>query len=93
MAETKGNREQTLVNPAALEPLFSPWEEPTKHRVKADKLGEPAKIINSRRPSPIVIANNLRWSVKQWRETPSAGPGTTFTLPIKPHSCRVFQCQ
>jgi type III restriction enzyme len=69
--------DQMLVNPAALEPLFSPWEEPTKHRIRGDKPGEPAKIINGRRPSPIVIAQNLRWSVKEWRETPYAGASDT----------------
>ena len=41
--------DQMLVNPAALEPLFSPWEEPTKHRIRGDKPGEPAKIISGRR--------------------------------------------
>jgi type III restriction enzyme len=80
-----------LVNPTALEPLFAPWEEPTKHRVKADKPGEPAKIIHGRRPSPIVVANNLCGRIKPWRETPNAGSRITFPLPIKPHSYRVLQ--
>ncbi len=77
MAETMGNREQPLVNPAALEPLFSPWEEPTKHRVRGDKPDEPAQIINGRRPSPIVIAQNLRWAVKEWRESFYGGASDT----------------
>ena len=69
--------DQMLVNPTALEPLFSPWDEPTKHRVKGDKPGEPAKIINGRRPSPIVIAHNLRWAVKEWRESFYGGASDT----------------
>jgi type III restriction enzyme len=69
--------EQTVINPTALEPLFSPWDEPTKHRVRPDKPGEPAKIINGRRPSPIVIAHNLRWSVKEWRESFYGGASDT----------------
>jgi len=69
--------DQMLVNPAALEPLFSPWDEPTKHRIRGDKPGEPAKIINGRRPSPIVIAHNLRWAVKEWRESFYGGASDT----------------
>ena len=34
-----------IVNPSALEPLFKPYEEPCRYRVKADKEGDPAKII------------------------------------------------
>lgn len=55
-------------NSAALEPLFAPWEEPIAHRVKADKYGEPAKVVNGRRPTPVTIAQNLRSEVRQWRE-------------------------
>lgn len=69
--------DQPLVNPTALEPLFSPWEEPIKHRIRADKPGEPARILNGRRPSPLVIANNLRWAVKEWRESFYGGASDT----------------
>ncbi|MCU0915219.1 MAG: hypothetical protein MUC88_11730 [Planctomycetes bacterium] len=69
--------DQVLVNPAALEPLFSPWEEPAKHRIRGDKPGEPAKIVNGRRPSPVVIAHNLRWAVKEWRESFYGGASDT----------------
>jgi hypothetical protein len=78
MAEMTGDYEQPLVNPTALEPLFTPWEEPTKHRIRGDKPGEPAKIINGRRPSPIVIAHNLRWAVKEWRESFYGGASDTM---------------
>jgi len=56
------------INPSALEPLFGPWEEPHSHRVRADKEGDPAKIVKARRPSPIVIAQNIRGAVREWRE-------------------------
>ena len=69
--------EEAVINPAALEPLFAPWEEPTKHRVRGDKPGDPAKIVKSRRPSPIAIAQNLRWEVKNWRESCYAGASDT----------------
>lgn len=67
----------TVINPSALEPLFAPWEEPVKHRVRGDKKGDPAKIINGRRPSPITIAQNLRWEVKNWRDSFYAGASDT----------------
>jgi len=60
--------EDVVVNSAALEPLFAPWEEPVKHRVKADQPGQPAKVVNGRRPSQITIAQNLRGAVREWRE-------------------------
>ncbi len=69
--------EDVVVNTAALEPLFAPWEEPIKHRVKADKPGQPAKVVNGRRPSSITIAQNLRGSVREWREAFYAGASYT----------------
>lgn len=69
--------EDVVVNPTALEPLFAPWEEPIKHRVRADKPGEPAKVVNGRRPSSITIAQNLRGSVREWREAFYAGASDT----------------
>jgi type III restriction enzyme len=69
--------DSALVNPAALEPLYLPWEEPAKHRIRADKPGESAKIVNGRRPSPIAIAHNLRWAVKEWRESFYGGASDT----------------
>lgn len=40
-----------VVNISALEPLFAPHEEPTKHRVRAQREGDPAEIVPIRRPS------------------------------------------
>jgi len=69
------------INAAALEPLYSTWQEPDKHRVRADKPGDPAKVVKGRRPSPIVIAQNLRGLVRDWREAFYAGASdTTRTL-------------
>jgi hypothetical protein len=37
-----------IVNPEALEPLFAPWEEPTRHRVRAKREGDPAEVVLDR---------------------------------------------
>jgi len=66
-----------FLNPAALEPLFAPWEEPHSHRVRADREGEPAKTIKGRRPSPIVISQNIRGEVREWRAAFYAGASDT----------------
>jgi len=66
-----------IINPAALEPLFAPHEEPNFHRVRAEKQGEPAKVEKGRRPSSITIANNLRSFVKNWREADYTGASDT----------------
>ena len=64
------------LNLSALEPLFAPHEEPNLHRVRA-KDGQPAEAKRGRRPSPIVIAQNLRRFVKEWRETDYPGASDT----------------
>ena len=51
----------------ALEPLFASWEEPNKHRVRADS-GEGAVERKGRRPTGIAIAQHLRAMVKEWRD-------------------------
>ena len=66
-----------IINPAALEPLYAPHEEPNFHRVRAETPGQPAKVVKSRRPSSIAVANNLRSFVKDWRETDYAGASDT----------------
>lgn len=66
-----------FLNPAALEPLFAPWEEPHSHRVRAEREGEPARIIKGRRPSPIVISQNIRGEVREWRAAFYAGASDT----------------
>jgi type III restriction enzyme len=62
-----------VINPAALEPLFSPHEEPYRYRAPADRKGDPAKIELGRRPSNIPIAQNLRRFVKYWRSSDYPG--------------------
>jgi len=77
-AEPQGS---AIINPSALEPLFATWEEPSAHRVRADRPREPAKVVKGRRPSPITLVNNVRWAVREWREGFYAGASdTTRTL-------------
>lgn len=53
---------------SAIEPLFLPWEEPNSHRIRAEKEGDPARIVSGRRRSPITIPQNIRQAVREWRE-------------------------
>ncbi len=64
----KETNDETVINPSALEPLFEPWEEPNAHRIRADKPGDPAKVVRGRRASNIGIVQNLRGAVLEWRE-------------------------
>lgn len=66
-----------IINPSALEPLFASHEEPNRHRTRAEREAEPAKIVKGRRPTPIVVAQNLRPHVKLWRESDYAGASDT----------------
>lgn len=66
-----------VINPAVLEPLFETWQEPNAHRVRAERLGDPAKRVQGRRPSPIPIVQNLRAAVREWREAFYAGASDT----------------
>lgn len=65
------------INLAALEPLYAPNEAPNRHRLAAKKAGEPAQVLNGRRPSNIPIANNLRWVLANWRELGYPGVSET----------------
>jgi type III restriction enzyme len=65
-----------VINTAALEPLFAPWEEPDKHRVRA-KAGQPPEIKTYRRASPIRMVNPLRATVKEWRDLNYPGASDT----------------
>jgi type III restriction enzyme len=58
-----------MVNLAALEPLFLPWEEPNAHRVRAKSKDAAAEVVKGRRPTSLAIAQNLRGFVRQWRES------------------------
>ena len=64
------------INTAALEPLFAPWEEPDKHRVRAQK-GQPPEVKSYRRQSPIRLVNPLRAAVREWRELNYYGASET----------------
>lgn len=68
--------ENPVVNVAALEPLFAPWEEPDKHRIRAQR-GFPPEIKTYRRPSPNRLVNPLRAAVKEWRELNYYGASDT----------------
>lgn len=79
MKKTKGEGENERLefNIAALEPLFMPWEFPKAHRQRADRDGQPPKIVDRRRPSPIAIANNLRAALRDFRDSCYAGASET----------------
>jgi type III restriction enzyme len=87
-----------IVNSAALEPLFAPWEEPIALRVRGDKAGDPAKVVKNRRPSPIPIVNNLRMADRKWREAFYVGASETTNRPLTqwtaspPTSVRPLNC-
>ncbi len=59
--------ETLTIKTESLEPLFSAWEEPTKHRVRAES-GQGSTSKPGRRRSSISIAQNLRAQVKEWRD-------------------------
>ena len=72
------------INTTALEPLYQTWEEPNAHRTRSKKAGGPAETVKSRRPSSIVIAQNLRAAVHDWRESYYSGASeTTRTLRVR----------
>jgi type III restriction enzyme len=62
---------------AALEPLFGPTDVPDRHRTRAKLEGSPAQIVAGRRPTPIVVAQNLRLQVAEWRQAEYAGASDT----------------
>jgi type III restriction enzyme len=65
------------LNATILEPLFAPWAEPNAHRVRAEKAGDPAVIVQGRRASPIDLVRNLRSAVRDWREAFYIGASDT----------------
>ncbi len=67
----------TPFNPAVLDPLFSPWQEPNAHRVRAEKSGDRAVVKQGRRASPMDLVNNLRAAVREWREAFYIGASDT----------------
>lgn len=73
-----------IVNPGALEPLFGPDDIPTHHRVRSQTAGAAAEVVNGRRPTPIVVAQNLRRAVAEWREARYGGASDT-TIELLQH--------
>jgi type III restriction enzyme len=68
--------EELTIKASALEPLFAAWEEPNKHRVRAES-GEGAVERAGRRASGLAIAHNLRGAVKEWRDNYYFGASDT----------------
>ena len=51
-----------IINAKAIQPLYKPWEMPDHHRLQG------GIIKDGRRPSGIVVAQNVRSAVREWRE-------------------------
>jgi len=66
-----------IINISSLEPLYLPHKMPEFHRIRAKKEGEPAEKVKGRRPSEIVIAQNLRRYVSEWRDADYIGASNT----------------
>jgi type III restriction enzyme len=67
----------TEQNRGALQPLFQPWEEPSRHRQRNPDPDQPAIIAPGRRPSKVPLVNAIRAQVDVWR---AAGyPGISET--------------
>jgi type III restriction enzyme len=56
-----------IINAKAIQPLYKPWEMPDHHRLQG------GVIKDGRRPSGIVVAQNLRAAVREWREGVAGG--------------------
>ena len=63
----------TSFDVSKVEPLFAPWEEPTRHRARAE--AGKSEVRERRRPTPIDLARNLRGEVGLWRD--EAYPGVS----------------
>src|SRR5688572_30411266 len=77
MSAEAPSTEELVINTAALESLFAPWEEPNKHRVRASTPGQPPEIKTYRRRSPVKLVNPLREAVKEWRDLGYPGASAT----------------
>jgi hypothetical protein len=82
------------LNLSALEPLYAPHEEPNRHRVRAERTGDPALVVKGRRKSDIAIVQSLRSMVRTWRESEYAGASETTRellyhwMPVRVNGCR-----
>jgi type III restriction enzyme len=65
------------VRASSLEPLYAPWDEPNRHRVRSKTPGGPADVVAGRRPSPIISVQNFRQEVADWRVAEYAGASAT----------------
>jgi type III restriction enzyme len=70
----------TQQNMEALEPLFKPWEPPTRHRVKNPSQGQPALIMPGRRPSQCPLVRAIRAEMDRWRMSGYAGVSKSSRL-------------
>ena len=66
MSQTSKN--QALLKLKAIEPLYASWEEPNAHRIRAEGKDGVAQVEKGRRHSSIVISQNLRGAVHEWRD-------------------------
>ena len=57
MSATTPVADDLVINTAALEPLFAPWEEPDKHRVRAQQ------PVSRRRSKSIGGLRQSAWSI------------------------------
>ena len=76
MTSNGNDMETPVVNVAALEPLFAPWDIPNQHRARKNK-GQPPEIVMHRRGSPSKLVNSLRVYVNTWRELNYFGASDT----------------
>jgi len=58
---------EDVINLKAIQPLYAPWEPPNRHRIKG------GEVRDERRPSGILVAQNLRAAVQEWREGIAGG--------------------
>lgn len=65
------------LNLDAMRPIYAPWEEPTAHRARSERPGDPAPVVARRRPSKKPIVNTLRGLVRDWREQGYPGASST----------------
>jgi type III restriction enzyme len=72
-----GASDTPVINAAALEPLFAPWDEPNRHRVRASVKGAPPELRRHRRPSSLKLVKPLRAAVKEWRDVNYPGVSDT----------------
>ena len=68
--------DQLTIKHEALAPLFAAWEEPNRHRARAEA-GDGAVTREGRRPTNISIAQHLRPAVKEWRDNDYFGVSDT----------------